>query len=212
MDSDRFADLTSEAEQLESEVKLLLPEVADARRRYAVSESEDDRVRMVAVEKKLQDVHARLGELVKEMESVSGLSPEVLEAIDKPQLDEGENRVPRGTLTADKIKTTSEIDEILPVALEAIERLLPVDWLKAVPEPSCRLDALAEPGNFLSQPASGCPAKAKPSATTTNATRHECLVVRLVGARARDLELLFAAPRDDHVVHERTVVVEVHPS
>ncbi len=38
----------------------------------------------------------------------------------------------------------------------------------------------------------------------------EYLVVLLVGARARDLEFLLAAPRDDYVIHESAVVVEVH--
>src|SRR5262252_1026420 len=38
----------------------------------------------------------------------------------------------------------------------------------------------------------------------------ECLVVLLIGTRARHLEFLFAAPRDDHVIHEGAVVVEVH--
>src|SRR5260370_6755688 len=38
----------------------------------------------------------------------------------------------------------------------------------------------------------------------------ERLVVLLVGTRARHLELLFAAPRNDDIVHERAIVVEVH--
>src|SRR5260370_613803 len=40
--------------------------------------------------------------------------------------------------------------------------------------------------------------------------RDECLVILLVGTRARHLELLFATPWDNDVVHERAVVVEVH--
>jgi hypothetical protein len=38
----------------------------------------------------------------------------------------------------------------------------------------------------------------------------ERLVVLLVGTRACHLELLFAAPWNDDVVHERAIVVEVH--
>jgi hypothetical protein len=38
----------------------------------------------------------------------------------------------------------------------------------------------------------------------------ECLVVLSVGTRARHLELLLAAPWDDHIVHERAIIVEVH--
>ena len=37
---------------------------------------------------------------------------------------------------------------------------------------------------------------------------HECLVVLLVGARARHLDLLFSTPRHDHVVHECAVVID----
>jgi hypothetical protein len=38
---------------------------------------------------------------------------------------------------------------------------------------------------------------------------HERLVVLLVGARSRHLDLLCPTPRHDHIVHERAVVVEI---
>jgi hypothetical protein len=38
----------------------------------------------------------------------------------------------------------------------------------------------------------------------------ERLVVLLVGTRAESPQLLFAAPWNDDVVHERAIVVEVH--
>ena len=38
------------------------------------------------------------------------------------------------------------------------------------------------------------------------------LIVLLVGARACDFELLFATPWHDDIVHEGTIVVEVHPA
>ena len=150
MDEEQIAALKSDADGLTGEVDALLRRLAEARRRYAATMTDDDWSRLDTVQMETAALHARFGDIVDAMGTITGLPPELLEKIGELEPGPGQHHLPRRNLTREEIASTADLDEHLPGALDAIQRLLPAGWLEAEPREQCRLDALARPDSFLS--------------------------------------------------------------
>ena len=150
IDTERVAALRSKADGLTGEVDALLRRLAEARRRYAATMSDDDWSRLDAVQAETSALHARFIEIVDATGTATDLPPELMEKIGELEPGPGQNHLPRRNLTQEQIASTADIDEQLPAALDSIRRLLPPCWIEAEPREQCRLDTLARPNSFLS--------------------------------------------------------------
>jgi hypothetical protein len=142
-DRENFQTLIADAAALEREIDAILPALASARRNYAKSRSEADRVEMDRVQGLAEDLAARHPALSDDLSRASGLPDEVLEALDAPLASlDSKNRVRRDDLNGAEVRSTGSVDDYLADAIETVERSLPAGWSEAEAGASHRLDAL----------------------------------------------------------------------
>src|SRR6266571_4970291 len=111
--TEALAALNRDAAALHEQIKAVLPELAEARRRYAKSMSADDRQHMDEVQARLGALHFRFSEIVKEMQKVVGISDEMLDQLEKEQnLGDQPQRLERGQLTAAAVPSNARIEDL----------------------------------------------------------------------------------------------------
>ncbi len=141
--SRRFRELVAEANQLQGEIRLLFPMLAEARRKYMRSKNDADRCEMKRIQNiatELSERHSALGE---EMRRASGLPEDMLAEIDKPDFPgEEENRLLRKDLVEHRVAVTSLVETHLAEALDNVVRLLPRGWLENEVNIPHRIDGL----------------------------------------------------------------------
>jgi hypothetical protein len=125
--------LQAQADRLQEQVKLLLPRLAEARRRYAVRKTATDRTRFESIREEASMLEAKLGAIVDAMIAATGLPSELFQAIDELGAETDLNRLPRRNLTKDRIAATADLDSLLPEALDAVRRLIPPGWVEEQP-------------------------------------------------------------------------------
>src|ERR1041384_4294420 len=82
-------DLAARAHALQEEVKGRLPELAEARRKYARSRREEDRLELGRVEASVGELFTRCKDAVDQMSKASGIPEEVLQALEERGWREG---------------------------------------------------------------------------------------------------------------------------
>ena len=128
---------------VQREIDALLPALAASRRNYMRTRTEADHDEMKRLEQIGADLVRRHALLYDRLKATSGLSEEMLAALDEPQtLLDSKNRIKRKDLQIGEVKTTGFIERYLADAVEKIERLLPARWANEQGEISHRLDAL----------------------------------------------------------------------
>ena len=142
--------LQAQADRLQEQVKLLLPRLAEARRRYAVTKTATDRTQFESIREEASMLEAKLDAIVDAMIAATGVSSELFRTIDELDAETDLSHLPRRSLTEDRIASTADLDSLLPKALDAVCRLLPPGWVKEEPAELCRLDNLAQPDSILS--------------------------------------------------------------
>ncbi len=151
MTTERFFALKAQADEVQAQVKPKLRQLAEARRRYAETHGDDDWARLEAVQAEASGLQEAFHSIVAAMEKASGIPPEVIDSIEESERKEGSGLqdLARGSLTEDRVVSTTDVDEHLPASLEAIERVLPVGWIQHEDPDLCRLSTLPEDDGFL---------------------------------------------------------------
>ena len=150
MDPEELDKLLAESNGLQEQVKLLLPRLAEARRRYAVTKTDTDRSRFESIGDEASALSARLGKIADAMIAATGLPSEFFQILDELDANSDYSHLPRRNLTQEQIATTADLDGHLPQALDAIRRLLPSGWVDGESPELARLDHLAKPESILS--------------------------------------------------------------
>jgi hypothetical protein len=126
--------LMARARALQEKMKGRLPELAEARRKYARSRREEDRLELDRVEASVGELFARCKDAVGEVSKASGIPEEALEALEERGWHEGaEDRLSRKDLIDGKVAVTGLVETRLSEALEELSRLVPRDWLDEEP-------------------------------------------------------------------------------
>jgi hypothetical protein len=141
--------LQAEADRLQQQAKLILPQLAEARRRYAVTKTDSDRTRFESIQDESSALRAKLGAIVDVMIAATGLPPELFQIVDELDAKADYSQIPRRNLRQDHIATTADLDSHLPQALDALRHLLPSGWVEEESPEVSRLD-LSKPENILS--------------------------------------------------------------
>ncbi len=129
--TEALAALNRDAAALHEQIKAVLPELAEARRRYAKSMSADDRQHMDEVQARLGALHFRFSEIVKEMQKVVGISDEMLDQLEKEQnLGDQPQRLERGQLTAAAVPSNARIEDLLGNSIDRLRRIVDPAWLE----------------------------------------------------------------------------------
>ncbi len=147
-----FEDLIARINQIHKQLQPLLPKLAVARHDYMVSQTAENKEALDQIESEALALHKESERLINELPHASGLPPD---AFNKADTDEAErhprrDQMLRENLTADRVKSTADIDALLPQALDRIDSLLPEGWLDEEPEAATRIGALMRPDAFLS--------------------------------------------------------------
>ncbi|HTT79925.1 MAG TPA: hypothetical protein VMF86_09625 [Stellaceae bacterium] len=142
--------LQAEADRLQQQAKLILPQLAEARRRYAVTKTDSDRTRFESIRDESSALRAKLGAIVDVMIAATGLPPQLFQIIDRLDAEADYSQIPRRNLTQDQIATTADLDSLLPQALDALRHLLPSGWVEEESPELSRLDHLSKPESILS--------------------------------------------------------------
>jgi hypothetical protein len=128
-EDDNLRGLVARARALQEEVKRRLPELAEARRRYARAFREEDRAELDHIEASVGDLSTRFKDVVDEMSKASGIPEEPLEALGEQGWREGaENRLARKDLVVGEVAITSMVETRLGEALQELLRLVPAKW------------------------------------------------------------------------------------
>jgi len=148
---ENFQRLIGEATVLQREIDALLPALAATRRNYMKSRRDADRVEMERVQGLADDLAERHASLSDDLSKASGLSDEILEALDRPLVPlDSKNRLHRADLNGAEVKTTGSVDKHLADAIESVEKILPAGWSQAEAGAPHRLDALFSGAECLS--------------------------------------------------------------
>ena len=106
--------LHAQADRLQEQVKLLLPRLAEARRRYAVTKTATDRTQFESIREEASMLEAKLDAIVDAMIAATGLSSELFRTIDELDAETDLSHLPRRSLTEDRIASTADLDSLLP--------------------------------------------------------------------------------------------------
>lgn len=127
-------------------IEAMVPQLAEARRKYAHSRSEEDRSALDAVQEEASAKLAAFDDILARAQAASGLPPELFEHIAEPDLrgDRTDRRL-RAKLTADEVEPTACLDDNLASALDTLSKRLPAGWLEQEPASLFRLpDAVVD--------------------------------------------------------------------
>jgi hypothetical protein len=109
----------------------MIPRLHEARCQYARTRSDEHRIELDQVQQEAEEKQTAFQDALKRVEAATGIPEEVFEALSEPDVElDAINRTRRSQLTIDQIEPTSNIDDYLPEALEALLRLIPVGWLE----------------------------------------------------------------------------------
>jgi hypothetical protein len=118
----------------------IIPHLEEVRRRYASTESEEDREEHDRVQEEAERRRDAVTAVMKRIEDSTGLPPEVWAALTDPNpVGDKVDRRARAALTADEVDPTACLDDNLADALEAVVSRLPSGWLEAEPADLFRL-------------------------------------------------------------------------
>lgn len=130
---DRVDEILEELALLDSRIDSLLPEFsALAKRAYAKNGARSDQVDFENLGRVLLDLNSKMGALLDEVDKLAETDARlkgVLEA--RKPLRRREFRVARRDLTDDLVRSTEEIESVLPEALVNVMRIVPSGWLAA---------------------------------------------------------------------------------
>jgi hypothetical protein len=147
-----FEDLKSRIDVLNEQLTTLFPALAAARKAYMVERSPENREALDRIEAEASALHSESSRLVEMLPAASGLPLELFEQAEKerqPSASRPDHQL-RENLTAERIETTFNIDDLLPHALERLEGLLPAGWLDEQPADATRIDGLLRADACLS--------------------------------------------------------------
>lgn len=149
--SAEFSELRKRADELEQEMKTVLPRLAEARKKYMRSRSEADEIELDRIQSLAENLQSRFRVLGEAMERASGLPAEIIEQLKHSEIDgDSKSRLLREDLVEDEVAVTGLVDDYLPEAVENLMRLLPENWLNDEADFSHRLDSIMSPGECLS--------------------------------------------------------------
>ena len=143
--------LMEEADSLMAQLKDDCTELSVVRRDFfAGNKSKETRQRMLQLESGVLRLQSELGEVARKLQQTAGIPEEVLKEFEQGELGgDSPNRIERSTLTADEVKPSALIDDILPDVLERLSGIPDSTWLREEREKGYRLD-----GDFLTSPLS----------------------------------------------------------
>lgn len=105
------------------------PSLAAARRKYFATRGDEDRAALDHIQAVVEDLRDRHEALHEQLRRASGLSDEILDAIEQGKDgDFDASTVRRADLAGDKIAPTAMIEALLPQALFNLEAIVPRDW------------------------------------------------------------------------------------
>jgi hypothetical protein len=129
-----------ELEAAQAAVQEMVPQLAAARRAYAQSKSDQDRLHLDEVQREASDRLATLNDTLARAQAASGLPPEMFEDMGTPELrGDRTDRRRRATLTVDEVEPTACVDDSLAEALGNVLERLPPGWLEKEPADRFRL-------------------------------------------------------------------------
>jgi len=118
----------------------VIPRLAEARRIYAKSRSDEDWDVLNRIQREASEKHEATLLALRNVEEATGLPEEFFEELAKPEVrSDPVDRTPRSLLTDEKIASTADIDDALPQALDALLKRLPLGWLDEEPAELFRL-------------------------------------------------------------------------
>jgi hypothetical protein len=123
----------------------LQPVLAEKTRLYKEAASggltADLRNAIAQVEEKLQAGQAELSRIGAQMLEVSGIPLEAIEAFEAEAIGGDEiDRLPRGSVVAEKIEPTAMLEDLVPAALDRLLSLVDTEWLRAEGEKGYRVE------------------------------------------------------------------------
>lgn len=117
----QFGLLRGQADAVRDELQRLIPLVAVARRAYFKSRSDQTRGDLVAIEQRAAALDARFADIVRQMQTVVGVSDEQLDALERQDRSgDPVARVRREQLTVDKVDTSASIQTLLGASFEKL--------------------------------------------------------------------------------------------
>lgn len=123
-------------------VEELVPRLAEARRNYARTRSDADRLQLDDIQHEASKRLAAFDEALASVQAATGFPPELFEQMAAPELrGDRTDRRRRATLTADEVEPTACVDDNLAHALERLTARLPAGWLELEPAELFRLPA-----------------------------------------------------------------------
>lgn len=129
-----------ELEAARAAVEEMVPHLAEARRAYASSRSDEDRYRLDQIQEETRAQMTALEDLLARAQAASGLPLELFQEMEVPKLPgDRTDRRHRATLTADQVEPTACVDDNLAQALDALTARLPAGWLELEPADLFRL-------------------------------------------------------------------------
>lgn len=120
-----------ELKAAQAAVQEMVPHLAEARRAYVLSRSDEDRHRLDQIQEEASARMTALEDLLARAQAASGLPPELFQEMQVPELrGDRTDRRQRATLTADQVEPTAFVDDNLALALAALTARLPAGWLE----------------------------------------------------------------------------------
>lgn len=144
-------EIISQHEKVEAELNTLTSEVARLRKRaFAPDASGEDKQNLKEVEEKARQHLKELKSLTSQLQELLGIPEEMLEAIEKNEINAGaDENYDRVSLSSKNIETTFSIDGALPDALDEIKKIVDKKWLEQERTKKYRLER-----EFLKNPLS----------------------------------------------------------
>lgn len=129
-------------EEVKSKLDDLTPIISALRKEFfAPDATEEIKQNLKDAEEKGQQLLDKLGSLTDQLQELLGIPEEALKAIEESEINAGAaDHYDRASLSSQKIKPTSDIDAILPKALEEIIKIVDKKWLQQEKEKKYRLD------------------------------------------------------------------------
>ena len=148
-DPDVALRLKAETDAAEAALRSHLGVLDAARRQFARSKNDENRTVVEAAQAEADVLHNAFAAALERLRGYLGITEEDLAEVEAGRTS-GMDQLPRAALTADLVEVTADLDATLPQALEAIEALLPSEWLGEEPPNAARLNDLRSSDGVLS--------------------------------------------------------------